>query len=101
MVVNVQQAAEILGISPELLRYRIGRGLLKRASGRGITRLDVQDVIDYQKIMPPTLVRSGRPHCLVTLSTKIARRSRGADLVSPAPSAGGRRTRTAAPAISS
>jgi hypothetical protein len=68
--VSPTAAAELLGISAQLLRYRATRGEV-RVARRSPMRFRLADVVDYRATMRPPDGRRGRPRHLRQLTENL------------------------------
>lgn len=62
MRVSIEQAANVLGISPRLLRARIQKRIapIRLLGGPGPAAVDLSDVLQYKLTMPPLQQRKRR-----------------------------------------
>jgi hypothetical protein len=63
-LVSIHAAAEVLGLSPQTLRWRIEHGHLKLAQHRPVQKVRLADVYRYKDAMPPLAPRPCRPRLL-------------------------------------
>lgn len=69
--VGPSAAAELLGISAQLLRYRANRGEVRVARRRPM-RFRLSDVVEYRATMRPPDGRRGRPRHIRQLMETLA-----------------------------
>jgi hypothetical protein len=68
--VGASAAAEVLGISPELTRYRARAGHIPVARRRPL-RFRLAALLDYQEQMPPVRPYGGRPRAITRMVEEL------------------------------